>query len=352
MSTRRTILLTTGDDQSQLAHAPVSFSALTAYLESLYSLPANRLHLFGSNKTAITNDRTLQKVLKETRFTPIIYVEKSLIGLPAQRPPAVDYVLRFTARNQLQLQQVADLSVTTLSSTVMDWTGRVCLYPPDWVLFTGGEDRPKSAILVSISDNGKIERLKDMSYSRAWHGLCVMDGAAYVVGGKDPQSGLSLKSTEVMTDEDWATLGQLNHPRESVAVIAHREVVYAVGGFDGTARLQTIEAMKRGRWTELPTCLPEPRQMPGLVFMTDGQLMVVGGHDEKRAKRSVFLVDVEKRSVDTVPALPIPDYFTGRQLVTKESGEVWVFGKQTYIYFPSYRMWATLPSATQHALPS
>lgn len=342
MASRRSMLFLTDSSPSILAQAPTSYEELLRYLERLYRLPAASLQLHTPSQVPVTSQPALDLLLQQEHSTLTLCVSKRASAEAA----VFDYILGFEDRRKLRLLRLEDNTVSFVEAEVLHWTGRACLYGVDSVLFTGGQEYPAGSYLVSISDQGSTE-LAPMQEGRLWHGLCTIGNKAFAVGGKDPASGAAKQSSEMLENGQWTSLGPLNFPRESMAVAAFRGTLYAVGGFDGSSRLASIEAYKQKHWVMLPVRLPEPRQMPGIVFLGDTKLMVVGGQDEERAKKTVYVVNLDSGKVESLPALPVPDYFTGRQLVRKTSGEVWGFGKQTYIYFPHLLMWATAPVHTR-----
>lgn len=343
MASRRSMLFLSDHSSSTLAHAPTIFEELLRYLERLYHIPTALIQLHTEKQVPVSSQAVLDLLVQQEISVLTLCVSARTKSEALES----DYILGFEDRRKLRLVRVEDNVVSCLESEVMHWTGRACLYGADTVLFTGGQEDPKSAHLISIADPTHSTELESMQEGRLWHGLCTIGSKAYVLGGKDPVSGAVKRSSEFLENGTWTLLSPLNFPRESMAVTSHKGVIYVVGGFNGVSRLASIEAYKLKSWVMLPVRLPEPRQMAGIMFLEDTKLMVVGGQDEDRAKKSVFLLSLDTGKVSTWPALPVPDYFTGRQLVRKPSGEVWGFGKQTYIYFPQLQMWATASNPTR-----
>lgn len=336
------MLFLTDSSPSILAQAPTSYEELLRYLERLYRLPTASIQLHTASQVPVTSQPALDLLLLQENSTLTLCISKR-----TQAEVAIfDYIIGFEDRRKLRLLRLEDNIVIFIEAEVLHWTGRACLYGDNTVLFTGGQEDPACSYLITISDQGSTE-LAQMQEGRLWHGLCAVGNKAFAIGGKNPVSGAAKQSSEMLENGQWTSLGPLNFPRESMAVAAFRGTLYVVGGFDGSNRLASIEAYKQKHWVMLPVRLPEPRQMPGIVFLGETKLMVVGGQDEERAKRTVYLVNLDSGKVESLPNLPVPDYFTGRQLVRKASGEVWGFGKQTYIYFPQLQMWATAPVQTR-----
>ena len=342
MATRRSMLFLSDSSPSTLAQAPVLYEELLRYIERLYHIPAALVQLHTVTQVSVTSQPVLDLLLEQESSTLTLCISQRTKADIA----STDYILGFEDRRKLRLMNFEDNAISFVESEVMHWTGRACLYGTNSVLFTGGQEYPAGSFLVSITEQSSTE-LGSMQEGRIWHGLCTIGNKAFVMGGKDSSSGAAKQSSEMLENGQWVTIAPLNFPRESLAATAYKATLYVVGGFDGCNRLSSIEAYKQKRWSMLPLKLPEPRQMPGIVFLTDTKLMVAGGQDEERAKKTVYVVNLDSGKVETLPSLPVPDYFTGRQLVRKANGEVWGFGKQTYIYFPKFQMWATAPIQTR-----
>lgn len=327
---------------SVLAHAPVNYEELLQYLGRLYHLPASVIQLHTEALVPVTTQSALDPLVQKEDSTITLRVT-TLAGMDTDQ---ADYILGFADRRKLRLLRLEDNEVSFVESDVLHWTGRACLFGPDAVLFTGGQEYPEGSFQISLSDQQSTE-LGTMQEGRIWHGLCTLGRKTFALGGRDPVSGLSKQSAETLENGNWTVICPLNCARESMAVTVHCATVYVVGGFDGSSRLSSIEAYKEKQWVLLPTQLPEPRQMPGIVFLSDKKILVVGGQDEEKAQKTVYELCLDSGKAEVLPSLPVPDYFTGRQLVKKTSGEVWGFGKQTYIYFPKVAMWATASVPTR-----
>ena len=89
-------------------------------------------------------------------------------------------------------------------------------------------------------------------------GVCGMDGRLYVAGGfTGHQCVFSVEYFDVETQQ-WCRVTPMRIPRSGVTVIAYKNRVLALGGFDGnSSRLNSVEAFvpELNLWTTLPNML-------------------------------------------------------------------------------------------------
>ena len=61
----------------------------------------------------------------------------------------------------------------------------------------------------------------------------------YVVGGFDGQEVLNSVEVYDPGDNSWSFAVAMNSPRSGVSLVAYRDSLYALGGFDGARRLRS-----------------------------------------------------------------------------------------------------------------
>ncbi|KAK6009475.1 kelch repeat protein [Ostertagia ostertagi] len=106
----------------------------------------------------------------------------------------------------------------------------------------GGSD--ETSVITSLdSREGKWEYVCPMSTQRKYLGTAVIDDCLYAVGGRDG-SNCPLSSVEKYDPRNnkWTPLAPMNNARSGVplASVVSKQL-YAVGGFDGIAYLDTVE---------------------------------------------------------------------------------------------------------------
>ncbi|XP_073445979.1 kelch-like protein 4 [Dendrobates tinctorius] len=97
-----------------------------------------------------------------------------------------------------------------------------------------------------------------MSKRRGGVGVATYNGFLYAVGGHDaPASNLCSRLSDCMERYDpktdsWTTVAPLSVPRDAVGVCCLGDRLYAVGGYDGQAYLNTVESYdaQSNEWTQ------------------------------------------------------------------------------------------------------
>ena len=87
--------------------------------------------------------------------------------------------------------------------------------------------------------------------------------------------------------DEWTETASLKSPRGGVGVVALGQCLYAAGGNDGIASLQSVECYNPhvNKWTEVAP-MGKRRAGVGLAAL-DGYLYAVGGFDDASPLRSV-----------------------------------------------------------------
>jgi non-specific serine/threonine protein kinase len=149
-------------------------------------------------------------------------------------------------------------------------------------------------------------------------------GRLYVVGGRD-EDGLA--TTALVLDLKtlrWSTAPGPT-PREHLAAVAARGVVYALAGRKAgiDTNLRTFEAYdpRARRWRRLPP-VPSPRGGTGAAAIA-GRIVSVGGEEPAGSIASVFAFDLDTRRWSPLPDLPTPRHGLG---VVALGGRVWAIG--------------------------
>lgn len=114
---------------------------------------------------------------------------------------------------------------------------------------------------------------------RAYHGLAVLNGLLYTIGGFDGTDYFnSVRRFDPQTCE-WCEVAPMYTARCYVSVAVLNGLIFAVGGFNGFDRLNTAERYDptRNQWT-LVSPMHKPRSDASLATF-NGLLYVVGGFD-------------------------------------------------------------------------
>ena len=126
-------------------------------------------------------------------------------------------------------------------------------------------------------------------------------GNRIIVSGGVGANGKLLTTTEIFDGTSWTLGAEMPTPRQMLSAASDGEVVYAVGGTDGTADLTTVEAYDpaANTWATLPE-LSQARSDGGVAF-ADGRLVAVGGVSDGEVLKSVAALDVATRTWSDLP---------------------------------------------------
>ncbi|XP_060872135.1 ring canal kelch homolog isoform X2 [Metopolophium dirhodum] len=102
-----------------------------------------------------------------------------------------------------------------------------------------------------------------MSTSRRKHGIGILDGVMYAIGGSDQENDkrVYLKSVEAYKPitKVWSSIADMHLCRSDPRVVTFNGLLYVMGGFDGSTRLNSVEIYdpNNNTWTmELfPKCV-------------------------------------------------------------------------------------------------
>jgi serine/threonine protein kinase/N-acetylneuraminic acid mutarotase len=132
-------------------------------------------------------------------------------------------------------------------------------------------------------------------------GAAAVVGDRLVVTGGVGANGRLLNTTEVFDGNSWRLGAEMPTPRQMLGAASDDNVVYAVGGTDGTAELATVEAYDPAAdsWTSLPA-LAQPRSDLG-VAIADARLVAVGGLSAGQVLNTVSVMDLATKTWAGLP---------------------------------------------------
>ena len=120
-----------------------------------------------------------------------------------------------------------------------------------------------------------------MPTARAGLGVTAVDGKVYAIGGLNRLNAYgfqnSLQTVEVYNPavDIYTTEREYITSRSSLGVVNANGKIYAVGGFNGSAYLNTVEEYDGFRW-RLKVGMPTARKGLG-VTSVDGKIYAIGG---------------------------------------------------------------------------
>ncbi|KAF7233511.1 hypothetical protein EG68_05685 [Paragonimus skrjabini miyazakii] len=127
---------------------------------------------------------------------------------------------------------------------------------------------------------GRWELAEQMPSQRSRIGVVALNGRLYAIGGFDGTARLNTTEMYDPKTKVWKTVAPMNHRRSALGAAALDGRIYVCGGYDGAASLRTCEVYipHQDKWLLIPS-MNEPRSAGGLVALSNGCLYAVGGHN-------------------------------------------------------------------------
>ncbi|CAH8561621.1 unnamed protein product [Heterobilharzia americana] len=126
---------------------------------------------------------------------------------------------------------------------------------------------------------GRWELSESMISKRSRIGVVALNGLLYAIGGFDGTSRLN--TTEVYNPKTkvWKTVAPMICRRSAAGAAAYDGRLYVCGGYNGQTSLRTCEMYtpEQDTWQLIPS-MNEPRSAGGLVAL-NGRLYAIGGHN-------------------------------------------------------------------------
>lgn len=149
------------------------------------------------------------------------------------------------------------------------------------VITTGGDDGNNSANYYEMFNPAtyKVSKITKMRQGRSFPGSVVLDGVAYVCGGKDDKNN-ELSSCECYRTGVWDCAGTMLMPRQMFAMAVYDSTIYAIGGTSKDIMyLNTVERYNptSNRWARMNSMQTE-RIAPSAAILKE-LLYVCGGYD-------------------------------------------------------------------------
>ncbi|KAG7257843.1 hypothetical protein CRUP_024993 [Coryphaenoides rupestris] len=134
-------------------------------------------------------------------------------------------------------------------------------------------------------------------------GVAVLGGYLYAVGGQDGVSCLNIVERYDPKENKWTRVASMSTRRLGVAVAVLGGFLYAVGGSDGTSPLNTVERYnpQENRWHTVSPMGTRRKHLGCAVYqdmiysvglaVVNGQLMAVGGFDGTTYLKTIEVYD-------------------------------------------------------------
>lgn len=274
---------------------------------------------FGSTEELIYLDEDNEECLIDDDLSLQIALERSpLQGLTiylrqkgsSRRQPQNQQVVLMTIPakfNRAYIFSSARLELRKVLSDYFVGSARVALWG-DAAIITGGMNQLRQVVELDL---GLMEakKLQPLLFGRFWHGVAVIEDCLFVSGGKDDEDRPPLSTCEQFDGERWTQLPGLNIPRDSHTMVGYLSSVYVFGGEDEENRaLTSVEKLQGSRWVNLTVRLPAPRTMPGIVFLGEEYVLMLGGM-QGGEKANTFRLNMKTGDYEELGKLPIAARF-------------------------------------------
>jgi len=168
-----------------------------------------------------------------------------------------------------------------------------------------GDASINSTVFSYNASKSAWSELPKLQPERGYHGLAIIDEDLYVVGGISnvrPPAGENRETTTDMLDtvrkfdielSSWTNAASLVTKRSKMSVVACNGHVYAMGGFDGTSTLNSVECYSptNNRWKFVAPMITHRRCT--CAVSSDKFVYIIGGHDGAQILNTIERYDAE-----------------------------------------------------------
>ncbi|XP_064478432.1 titin homolog [Ornithodoros turicata] len=229
--------------------------------------------------------------------------------------------------------------------------GHRCVFMNGEIYIIGGFDNRDANYGLRISTSfcfrynarsGEWSVVAPLKHARGYHGVTVVNGRIYAVGGVDANDML-LSSVEWYNHDDnsWTVLDKgLYCGRMGMGVTAFQNNLWVVGGIVQITGQQTCSTAyvevynpATNQWTYAASYLPSPRTCVSLLNVNDTELYCFGGifYNSAGATRKLLTIDDilaytdGKKAWKQVASMPAPRH---NAHIIQHNGETFVVGGQ------------------------
>ena len=190
------------------------------------------------------------------------------------------------------------------------WDGKKSIY------LIGGytaESQDMAAVEILDTHTKTWRKGPKLQQKRSYVQAAINENAIYAVGGAVGNTRLaSVEKLELLNKGDekhhahassWVYVASLNVARSRPGVAALNGKLYAVGGYNGSEHLSSVECYDPSldQW-QLIEAMATPRNSPAVAVQGE-RLYVAGGHDGKKVLNSVEVYNPHEKSWKEVPPM-------------------------------------------------
>jgi kelch-like protein 10 len=125
----------------------------------------------------------------------------------------------------------------------------------------------------------------------AYHGVCALDNLIYIVGGYDGTNYLNTVQSYNPITKNWQDCACMYHSRCYVSACSQDGKIYALGGFNGISRTNSAErySSSLNQWEMIPAM--HFTRSDASAASLSGKIYIVGGFDGEDVLNSVEMFD-------------------------------------------------------------
>ncbi|CAD8162651.1 unnamed protein product [Paramecium pentaurelia] len=183
------------------------------------------------------------------------------------------------------------------------YAAAVSLPSGDIIITGGGVSR--NTMLISPSKGFQSQALKSMYFPRKEHACVYLDGFVYAIGGYDGSAKQMLSCCEKysLVSDEWKIIDPLQKQKCAFAAAAAiNKFIYVFGGFDGRERLNTIErySVKENQWKVLDVKFKQGFSNAAAISYDDNKILILGGGSNQGFSYDLQVYDVNEQVVKTL----------------------------------------------------
>mmetsp|Transcript_21655 Transcript_21655/g.21404 ORF Transcript_21655/g.21404 Transcript_21655/m.21404 type:complete len:264 (-) Transcript_21655:53-844(-) len=189
----------------------------------------------------------------------------------------------------------------------------------------------KSAWIVHIDQNYKVEQICDMFIGRSNHWVLYYNDFIYVIAGCDSKNDFTNKCERLnLRTRQWEMIASTNEIRDTSTAVVKDDSIYVFGGrCENTKLAKTIEKyiIEKNSWVVLSLTLPFETSVEGAVLLPgeSKEILIFAGQDSTgKPLNRVAKVNLDNESAYEMNPMPSK----GGCVVN----EVLVFGNKVYSY--------------------
>ena len=165
----------------------------------------------------------------------------------------------------LYLYDIVQDQEDLISCSGMKLTG-ACVLPDGQIVATG---EMNSAFVYHA--NAGWQRIGDLIYERASHGIVFHKGTVYVIGGQ------GRKEVERLGNENcWEEIQSLNNARSLPAAVSMQGKLYVVGGLREISNFASVEVLTDMEWEVLDIKIPNYLCGHCCFFTPEHEIVIIG----------------------------------------------------------------------------